>query len=274
MTELLRADLKRVLKDKLLMVMGILAVVFALITPLLYAAIFSTDGMLDDPMFASLVSAKSQFFQSFSMTNNLGLIAPVLLAIVLCKDFSFGTVRNKIIAGKRRSAIYLSLFGVCALVLTAVMLLSAFISLGVSLLFFDYQPTSFTFADFGYFMASLAFEVLVLLFMAALLSWLCACMRNVGTAIVLYVAITFMLVLVGSIVQMVCGVLEISGNNPALVDTLMVIDRLNVGRAVAYIGAGTSYTWKDVLYLTLSPLAGILGFTGLGLIGFGKKDLK
>lgn len=274
MTELLRADLKRVLKDKLLMVMGILAVVFALITPLLYAAIFSTDGMLDDPMFASLVSAKSQFFQSFSMTNNLGLIAPVLLAIVLCKDFSFGTVRNKIIAGKRRSAIYLSLFGVCALVLTAVMLLSAFISLGVSLLFFDYQPTSFTFADFGYFMASLAFEVLVLLFMAALLSWLCACMRNVGTAIVLYVAITFILVLVGSIVQMVCGVLEISGNNPALVDTLMVIDRLNVGRAVAYIGAGTSYTWKDVLYLTLPPLAGILGFTGLGLIGFGKKDLK
>ena len=102
MRELFRADLKRVLKDKLLMVMGILAVVFALITPLLYAAIFSSGGLLDDPMFSSLVSAKGQFFQSFSMTNNLGLIAPVLLAIVLCKDFSFGTVRNKIIAGKRR----------------------------------------------------------------------------------------------------------------------------------------------------------------------------
>ena len=96
MTNLFRADLKRVLKDKLLLVMGILAVVFALITPLLYAAIFSSDGLLDDPLFASLVTAKSQFFQSFSMTNNLGLIAPVLLAIVLCKDFSFGTVRNKV----------------------------------------------------------------------------------------------------------------------------------------------------------------------------------
>ena len=46
MTELFRADLKRVLKDKLVLVMGILAVVFALITPLLYAAIFAGDGLL------------------------------------------------------------------------------------------------------------------------------------------------------------------------------------------------------------------------------------
>ena len=274
MLELLRADLKRVLKDKLLTVMGILAVVFALMTPLLYAAIFSGGGLMDEPMLASLVSAKGQFFQSFSMTNNLGLIAPVLLAIVLCKDFSFGTVRNKIIAGKRRSSIYLSLFAICALVLVVVMLLSAFISLGISLIFFDYQPSGFTVADFGYFMASLAFEVLVLLFMASLLSWLCACMKNVGSAIVMYVAITFVLVLVGSIVQMVAAVLQLSGNNPNLVDTLMIIDRLNVGRAVSYIGAGTSYTWKDVLYLTLTPLAGILGFTGLGLLGFCRKDLK
>lgn len=273
-TNLFRADLKRVLKDKLLLVMGILAVVFALITPLLYAAIFSADGLLDDPLFASLVTAKSQFFQSFSMTNNLGLIAPVLLAIVLCKDFSFGTVRNKIIAGYSRSKIFLSLFSVCALVLTAVMLLSAFISLGVSLIFFDYQPQPFTAADFGYFMASLGFEMLVLLFMAALLSWLCACMKNVGSAIVLYVAFTFLLVMIGSIVQMIAGVLELTGDNQQLVDVLLFVDRINVGRSVSYIGAGTSYTWKDVLYLTLPSLAGILGFTGLGLLGFGKKDLK
>ena len=274
MGELFRADLKRVLKDKLLIVMGILAVVFALITPLLYAAIFSMDGLLEDSMLASLVSAKSQFFQSFSMTNNLGLIAPVLLAIVLCKDFSFGTVRNKIIAGKSRVSIYLSLFAVCALVLGAVMFLSAFLSLGVSLIFFDYQSAPFTFADFGYFMASLGFQVLVLLFMAALLSLLCGCTKNVGSAIVLYVAITFLLVLVGSIVQAVCAVLQLTGMNPELVDVLLVLDRLNVGRAVAYIGAGTSYTWKDVLYLLLPPLVGILGFTGFGILRFRRKDLK
>ena len=274
MTELFRADLKRVLKDKLVLVMGILAVVFALITPLLYAAIFSGDGLLSDPLFSSLITAKAQFFQSFSMTNNLGLIAPVLLAIVLCKDFSFGTVRNKIISGKSRVAIYFSLFAVCALVLTCVMLLSAFVSLGVSLIFFDYQPQPFTATDFGYFMASLGFEVLVLLFMAALLSCLCICMKNVGGAIVLYVALTFLLMLVGSVIQVVVGFLQLTGTNEQLVEVLQVIDRLNVGRSVGYIGAGTSYDWKDVLYLILSPLVGILGFTGLGILRFRKKDLK
>lgn len=274
MTELFRADLKRVLKDKLVLVMGILAVVFALITPLLYAAIFAGDGLLSDPLFSSLITAKAQFFQSFSMTNNLGLIAPVLLAIVLCKDFSFGTVRNKIISGKSRVSIYLSLFAVCALVLTCVILLSAFISLGVSLIFFDYQLQPFEAADFGYFMASLGFEVLVLLFMAALLSWLCACTKNVGSAIVLYVALTFLLMLVGSVIQVVVSVLQLTGENKQLVEVLQVIDRLNVGRAVSYIGAGTSYSGEDVLYLILPPLAGIFGFTGLGILRFRKKDLK
>lgn len=274
MGELLRADIKRVLRDKLLMVMGILAVVFALITPLLYAALFSGGDILDDPMFSSLVSGKGLFFASFSLGNNLGLIAPVLLAIVLCKDFSFGTVRNKIIAGKRRSAIFLSLFLTCALVLICVILLNAFLSLGVSLLFFDYQPGPFLWADFWYFLESLAFELLVLLFVAAMLSWLCTCMKNVGVAIVLYVAFSFLLVMVGSIIQMIVSVLELTGTNQQLVDALLVIDRLNVGSAVNYIGRGTAYTTEDVLYLILSPLVGILGFLGLGLAGFCKKDLK
>lgn len=275
MAALLKADLKRVLKDKLLLVMVILAVVFALITPLLFAIIFSLEDLPQDPLLLStLVSAKSQFFQSFSMTNNMGLVAPVLLAIVLCKDFSFGTVRNKIIAGKSRSAIYLSLFFVCALVLTTVMLLSAFLSMGVSLCFFDYQATPFTLGDFGYFMASLAFELLILLFMAALLSWLCACTKNVGTAIVLYVAVIFLLVMLGSITQVFTQLLPLTGKYEMLEKAMDVLSRLNVGTAAAYIGSGGTYTLRDVLYLTIPPLCGILGITGLGVLVFRKKDLK
>ena len=273
MRELLRADLKRVIKDKLLLIMGILAVVFALTTPLLYAVLFSAEALMGIDQLLGL-SAKAMFFQSFSMSNNLGLIAPVLLAIVLCKDFSFGTVRNKIIAGKKRSSIYISLLAVCSLILVCVMLLSAFISLGISLIFFDYQPTPFTFADFGYFLASLAFSILVLLFMSSLLSWLCACMKNVGSAIVVYVAITLLLTMVGSILQMVIGVMSLNNTNPELLNTLTFINRINVGSTITYIGNGTTYGWKDVLYLTLPPLTGILGFTGLGLLGFCRKDLK
>lgn len=274
MKSLLKADFKRVLKDKLLLVMGILAVVFAAITPVLYAVLFSGMGMEDDPMLSMFISAKAQFFGCFSMGNNLGLIAPVLLGIALCKDFSFGTVRNKIIAGKSRSAIFLSLFITCATILTAVMLLYAFLTLGLSLIFFDYQATAFTLSDFWYFLESLVFDILLLLWMAALLSYLCACMKNVGLVIVLYIAVTFALVIFGSILQVVLPLVEYSGSNETLKDILYFLNRVNVGSSVSFIGMGTSYTLEDVLYLTIPACAGIFGFVGLGLLGFGRKDLK
>lgn len=274
MRELIQADLKRVLKDKLLLVLAILAVVFALITPLTFALVFSVIDVSEEPMLSALVSAKGLFFQSFSMTNNMGFIAPVLLAIVLYKDFSYGTVRNKIISGKSRSQIFLSTFIVCSLVLVCLIMLSAFITLGVSLIFFDYQEGAFAAADLGYFFASLGFELLVLLFMSALLSLLCTCSKNLGIAIVLYLAFTFALTLVGSFTQVIGAVAQTFVESELLAKVIKVIDRLNVGMATSYIGTGDSYSLSDVLYLTLPALSGIAAFLGLGLVSFNKKDLK
>ena len=274
MRELIQADLKRVIKDKLLLVLAILAVVFALITPLTFALVFSVIDVSDEPLLSSLVSAKGLFFQSFSMTNNMGFIAPILLAIVLYKDFSYGTVRNKIISGKSRSKIFLSTFIVCSLVLVCLIMLSAFITLGVSLIFFDYQEGAFAAADLGYFFASLGFELLVLLFMSALLSLLCTCSKNLGIAIVLYLAFTFLLTIVGSFTQVIGAVAQTFVESELLAKVINVIDRLNVGMSTSYIGTGDSYSLSDVLYLTLPALSGITAFLGLGLVSFNKKDLK
>ncbi len=274
MRGLLKADFKRILQDKLLLVMGILAVVFALMTPLLYALLFSGSGLENDPLMATLLPAKAQFFSSFSVGNNLGLIAPVLLGIALCKDFSFGTVRNKIIAGKSRQAIYMSLFITCATVLIGVILVHALLTLGVSLIFFPYQATPFTLSDFWYFLASLGFEILMLLWVAAMLAYLCANMKNVGLVIVFYIAITFVLVIVGSIVTVVHSVLALNPDKEVVVNILHFVDRINVANSASYIGMGTSYTLEDVLYLTIPAIVGIVGFTGFGMLRFGKKDLK
>ena len=274
MSGLLKADFRRILKDKLLLVMGILAVAFALITPLLYVAISSGMDEMSAELISGFVTGKAQFFSSFSIGNNLGLIAPVLLAIALWKDFSFGTIRNKIIAGKSRSQIFLSLFTTCAVVLVGVMMLHAFMTLGISLLFFQYQNEAFTVSDYWYFLESLAFELLVLLFVAAMISWLCASMKNVGLVIVFYIAISFLLTMVGSITQLLLPLLESMGGNETAVSILEFIDRINIGSSSLYIGVGTEYTREDVLYLTIAPIVGIAGFLGMGLLKFGKKDLK
>lgn len=274
MGNLIKADLKRIRRDKMMIIITILAVVFALITPLLYAALLSgtdTEGM--EFMLGS-INAKSSFFSSFSIGNNLGLIVPVLLAIILRKDFSQGTIRNKIIAGKSRTQIFLAMFIACAVTLIVVMLFHAFITLGISLLLFEYQATPFTISDFWYFMASLCFDLLLLLFVAAFISWLCASMKNVGAVIVLYIAFVFVLSIISVITSTVQMVFEFQDGKESAVEILEIVNRINIANATNYIGTGTSYSLTDVLYITLPPLAGIAGFLGLSLLKFKKRDLK
>ena len=283
MIGLLKADFRRLFKDKLLLVMGILAVVFALTMPLLYAVLFSVLGMSEEDMqmMAALgfdINAKTLFFSSFSLGNDLGLIVPVLLAIALWKDFSYGTVRNKIIAGKSRSAIFMSLFITCAVTFIAVMLLHALITLGVSLIFFPYQRTAFAIEDLWYFLVSVLFEILMLAYVAAFLSWLCASMKNVGLVIVLYIAYVFLMILTSSIMEGADMAIQFFADEGWIKEwslkLLKFFDRINVLNAVSYIGMGTSYNWKDWLYLTVPAGLGITGFLGLGLWQFNRKDLK
>ncbi len=273
MVELLKVDFKRVYKDKLILVMGILAVVFALLIPLLYAALLSSDEVAGNPLFSFQMYGKNIFFTSFSMSNNLGLIAPVLLSIILCKDFSFGTVRNKIIAGKSRTKIFMSMFIVSTVTIIAVMLFQGFLTLGTSLLFFDYQPTPFEFSDLFYFFASLGLEIVVLCFTGAMIAWLVATMKNVGLVIVLCVAISFGLSLIYSVIATILSYLEMSGGDETTIEILRFISRINVAGMFSEIGS-KEYSLSDILYILIPSLIGIFGFVGLGLLKFNKKDLK
>ena len=74
--------------------------------------------------------------------------------------------------------------------------------------------------------------------------------------------------------QVIVSVLEAANGNKCMIQILRLIDRIHVGNAAAYIGMGTEYILKDVLYLTIPALTDLLGFTGLGLLKFNRKDLK
>lgn len=276
MNGLLRADFRRVFKDKLMIVMAALAVVFALTTPLIYVLAFSGMDELTKEAIVELLgmTAKDMFFESFSLGNNLGLIAPVLLAIVLCKDFSHGTVRNKIIAGKSRGAVYMSMLIVCSAIFVGIMLLQGFITLGFSLIFFEYQPGGFALNDLWFFLESLAFELLIMLFVSSMLTWLCANMRNVGLVIVLYVAAIFSLIMESALVQGICQVLEWTDGDKLILAVLRTLDKLNVMSAAALIGAGTSYSLENVFYITVPTVLCILCFTVFGLLRFMNRDFK
>lgn len=274
MVNLLKTDFKRVLKDKLFLVLCILGVVFAIITPVLHRVILSAAGEVAEELFADLTYAKTHFFTAFSLSDNLGLIAPILLSIVLCKDFSFGTVRNKIISGKRRADIFLSLFTVCFTVLWLIILFHAFINLSVSLIFFDFQQGDFTASSFFYTLASIGFQMLVYLNVAAIISWLCACSKNVGIAIVLYFALSFGFTLISGILAVGNIALTVNDGNQFALDVIDFFQRINIFYSCSTIGKGTEYELKDILYHVIPPIIGTGAFLGLGILKFNKKDLK
>ncbi len=277
MTRLIRSDFKKFFKDKLFLVVCILAVVFAVITPLLYIVLFSSVGEMDamtEQMLSGYVTAKGQFFACFSFGNNLGLIAPLLIGIILCKDFSYGTVRNKIISGHSRQSILFSNFIVCTTGLFGIILAHALLTLAISLPFFDYQPTPFTTADFWYLLESLLFVLLVYIFAGAFVSWLCVTMKNIGTVIVMYIAVVFGFTMIGSILQAVLMVLTLLPDMETTVNVLEFFNRVNIFTSSATIGLGTAYETKDVLYYVLPPVVGTAALLGHGMWKFRRKDLK
>lgn len=274
MVNILKTDFKRVLKDKLFLVLCILGVVFAIITPVLHHVILSSAGEVAEQLFADLTYAKTHFFTAFSLSDNLGLIAPILLSIVLCKDFSFGTVRNKIISGKKRVEIFLSLFTVCFTVLWCIIFLHALINLGVSLIFFDFQQGDFTASSFFYTLASIGFQMLVYLNVAAIISALCACSKNVGIAIVLYFVASFGFTLISGILTIGNAILTANGDSQFALDIIDFFQRINIFYTCATIGKGAEYELKDTLYYVIPPILGTAAFLGLGILKFNKKDLK
>lgn len=284
MTRLLYCDFKRVLKDRLFLILCIVGAVFALTTPLLYAAIFSgfdtlmggeTESVTD--MYAMLgiaIDAKTMFFNGFSLGNNFGLVAPVLLSIVLCKDFSYGTVRNKLVSGNSRVSVFLSTYIVCFVTLFCVMFACALLSLAVGLCFFPFSSAEFSASLMGYFFGSLGLEVLLFIFVSALITFLCTRAKNAGIAVVLYAAVVMAMTLVGSILQIGEVALVLDPEKEALLKLVEFIGDINVFGYGTVIGVGESYGLKTALYCAITPVVGAAGLLALGIFSFKRKDIR
>ncbi len=268
MRNLYLADLKRILKDKLFMVTCILAGVFAVINPILNKALFE---LLDlGELLNSMINAKTMTFSAFMPGDNLGLIMPILIAIIVSKDFGHGTVRNKILSGKSRNAIFISHMLASATVMCSLMLIHALLTLGVSLCFFPYQETAFTLADFGYLMASFAFEMVLYFAITAIITLIATLASNIGICILLYLAVYFGFSIVGAIFQVAGSFLDPAS---AAYDVIEFINAFNIYTS-SLIGAGTTYTLKDVIYILMAPIAVTVCGTLLGIRAFSKKNLK
>ena len=276
MAKLLKVDLKRIFKDKLLLVVAIIGVVLALTTPLIYKFIYLFLGVDDTGLLGSLLSIKTMFYSSFSLSNNIGFIIPVFLLIIMSKDFSYGTIRNKIISGSSRTNVFLSMFISCSIVIVLAMLAYAALNGLLTVALFSNEMASITKEGVLYFVLSISFEILIYIFIAALLSFINVFAKNAGLKIILYVASAFGLIMIYSIVQVSMSVLIINGTeNQLLIDLLEALLKLNVFYSNAgIIGAVDKYIAEDIIYILVSTILGTGLFVFLGIVSMNKKDIK
>lgn len=117
MKNLLTADFFRVRKSKLFLISLILAVAFPFFIVLLYFGIEKMTDLAGElagsdmpPELADvdLFGLPTVLASAFSLTNNIGLLIPIFSCMFVSMDIGSGTLRNKIIAGKARTKIYLS----------------------------------------------------------------------------------------------------------------------------------------------------------------------
>lgn len=200
MKQLLKADLFRVYKSMLSRIALILALAFPVLIALMFLgfrAIAEIDSAMDGDM---LFNANTILGSVYSLSNNIGLVVPAFAGILVCTDCTSGTLRNKVIAGNRRAAIYLSHLIVSILFSVVIITIYAAVTAGITLLFFPFSWDADA-LDLGReIVCFIANGTMTFVFMATFTTMLAMIFRNAAPTIIFTVVFGIVLYLINTIV--------------------------------------------------------------------------
>ena len=97
MLNIIRASLYKLFRDRTFIVTAVIGVILALL-------------MIGINSLANTLNGESLFLSAITPGANFGLTIPINLIVFTVGEFTYGTVRNKIIAGLSKTKIYLGLF--------------------------------------------------------------------------------------------------------------------------------------------------------------------
>jgi len=136
MKNIIKSALFKLIKEKTFYVTLIIGGILAVLLPLLYYALQKDGGVG-----LNLCNGTTFLFMSSSPVQNFGITVPVNLSILIVGEFTFGTIRNKIIVGYRKSYVYFSLFLVGVIFTIALMTLYTALSVAISSIIGGFDPS-------------------------------------------------------------------------------------------------------------------------------------
>lgn len=122
----MKGAIYKLFKDKTFKVTMIVGIILAILLPLLYKAIGN-----DSDTGLEVCTGANMLLASSSPVQNFGLAIPINLIALIVGEFTYGTIRNKVIVGYKKSTIYFQMF-VSSLIFTFILI---FIYIGVTVAF-------------------------------------------------------------------------------------------------------------------------------------------
>lgn len=271
MRNLLKADLYRIFHDKAIYVGSIIIAIFEFLTAILFLIIkISASSMIENPVAAEELRNQFSFVallaSSTSFTGNMGLVIFIISIVFLTREFSFGTIRNKVISGHSKTKIYLSTSITSIIIGSGLYIVNLFTSIIFGLIFLGTGIITST--TLSQVCVGLLFAILLSFFFSLLACFYSMVIKTSGLSIVAYVA--SVLVIAG-----LSKVYELSSSFPKWVFTLCEFNPIYQINLVASAMSDFSlYTQEIVLIMSFSLVFYIAFITIIGALIFRKCDLK
>ena len=277
MHNLIKASLFKLFRDRTFIVTAIIGVIIAFFMIGASAlSKFLSDGI-------DFITGESSFLTALTPGNSFGLTIPINLVVFTVGEFTYGTVRNKIIAGLSKAKVYFGLF-ITGLVFTFILAAGyALITIGLTSAITGFNPDNIGGVKFIFFY--IANTILTYTFVTAVSVFFASLIRNIGGSITVSVISMVFLSFLPFIIMMIelsngnysiehwsCWlnplyVIGIFGNNVSTLFSSSIGSSLGVGSIFdisnTFIAAGivTPTYWAIIFFV-------------LGLFVFKRSDVK
>lgn len=275
MSRLLKADFYRMLKNRLSRIALILAIAFPVLLVLLYVGmdVLTTadveEALAED---VSMFSANTVIGSVYSLTNNIGLVIPAFAGILVCTDHTNGTLRNKIIAGNRRNAIYLSHLIVSIVFAVTVITIYAAITTALALIFFPFSKDPSVNLGLEVF-RFITYGTMTFVFAASVSTLFAMTFRNMAPTIIFSIVLSVVLMAVNSVLMLIdySAFRHIVYAIPTFAGNFLNLGSFSLSALLGGVETNTGVLYAEGMlsYLFFSVLN-----TVIGLLAFRRRDVK
>ncbi len=268
MINLLKTDLFRVLRTKIVYI----SLIIAVILPAFIVLVNGLTGMaitsIEPAAAANLKMGDSLITSTFSPLTSFSYIFAVFPVIVIMMDFANGTLRNKIIHGYTRHQIYASHFIVILIYVSVITILHALTNvIGAFILGVSEVPSSIVSAYLIYYFVGFLGVIMV----TSISSSLALSLNNAGA-----VVLTIICVLFFNYVGNILGLIFQLNHVDNVYNLLCFFPSYYIDSLSTYMSGKTEPTLEGINII--GSVSGVLivsgAFYALGTFTFNKKDFK